>query len=140
MITDRGKGKRNVTHRSQDLYAKSDKRYSRSQWYGIVTAVCAELRKLAANMISVYIPRFGQLEYICGESIVRQRTNLKGETYIVDHRHYNFEDGTRRNGFYIYCKLINKPNTKHYCKFVPTKNLTRDIKNTVYDCNYKLNG
>lgn len=140
MITKRNKGKRNVTHKTYQLWKKSDKSYTAIQWHKIIVTVCEELRKLCANMISVHIPRFGQLDFLRIESKVRKKISRKGEPYIVDQRHYNFEDGTKRNGFYIFGKLINKPNTKTLCFFCPTKNLTREIKNNVFDCNYKLNG
>lgn len=138
MITNRGKGTHNITHKAYELWQKSDRKHTRAQWYKIITTVCEELRKLCANMISVHIPRFGQLDFIRKESIVRKRTRLNGEVYFVDHRYYNFEDGTRRNGFYIFGKLINTPNDKKLCYFIPTKNLTREIKNVVFDCNYKI--
>lgn len=129
------KGKCNTTVKTIDIYNAVRSDIPLSQWRSIIRAVFNELHSLLSRGIDIRIPKFGQITHYHNRSCVKRKFNKKGEQYFTDSRQFSFSTGEKKNGYYIYMKLINKTTNQklHYAYFKPTRPLCIEIKKNVYD-------
>lgn len=128
-----------------------------SEYSNAIRLKCDELKERLVSGDRCFVPEFGKLDAFSNKSGLVKKKTKEGEVYIDDRRSidfvkalrnkFNVENGLECTDSYRYSTLIiciklirksYKKNRKaHSLYFVATKNLIRDIKNNLYDGNYK---
>lgn len=117
---------------------------------------CQELKEFLMSGDCASVPEFGVLQTYLYESSMAKRTKKDGSPYVIDYRSIDFrkalqnkylvkngEEGTdsyKRSGMVVLdVRLTRKKHNEkaHQLRFEPTKNLVRDIKNSMYGGEYK---